>query len=135
MLHIIARCLPSTQSHNMCGTFCAPKRANFSHDRRCPGQRQIWQRRSSGRVRLFTQISTCCASISRVACSHNPTLVGCTQPRRAAKILYSDKHIEATHRLDKLASGCLLLARTPRAKSRLAEQFAAEAIHKNYLLS
>ena len=39
----------------------------------------------------------------------------------------------AVHRLDRDTSGCLLLARNPKAHARFAQAFEAKAVTKNYL--
>lgn len=134
MLHIIARrCSAIHTKPQHVRYLCAPKRAKFQPRPEVP-------RATPDIAAALLGPGPPLHSDKHVLCINKPGGL-LTQPdfsglhtaTEAAKILYSDKHIEATHRLDKLASGCLLLARTPRAKSRLAEQFAAEAIHKNYL--
>lgn len=43
------------------------------------------------------------------------------------------RHPAAVHRLDRDTSGCLLLARNPKALTRLSAAFAAGAVEKRYL--
>lgn len=62
-----------------------------------------------------------------------PDSSGSHTAAEAANVLYGERKIKTVHRLDKLATGCLLLARTPRASSRLAAAFAEQKVSKNYL--
>ena len=109
-------------------------RASPSHDRRCPGQRQAG---SSG---ASLGPGPPLHSDKHVLCINKPGGL-LTQPdfsglhtaTEAAKIPQRQAH--RGHKtgwtnLPRVVC-CFLLARP--AKSRLAEQFAAEAIHKNYL--
>jgi 23S rRNA-/tRNA-specific pseudouridylate synthase len=62
-----------------------------------------------------------------------PDSSGARTAAEAANDAYGETHIQAVHRLDKLATGCLVLARTPRARTRLAAKFAESSVAKNYL--
>lgn len=56
----------------------------------------------------------------------------CAQSRLAG-MLPGDGFLRAVHRLDQATSGLLIIARNPTAHRRLAAQFAAATVHKEYI--
>ena len=114
--------------------FCAPKRTAFQ-PRPVPDEPPALEIAA----KLLGPLP-CPHDDKHVLCLNKPSGVlsqpdssGMYTAAEAANAYYHETNIEAVHRLDKLATGCLLLGRTSRAKKRLAAQFAESSVIKNYL--